>query len=345
MREFLNALKRPAALLLAVLFITACGKSAPEQKVLAITGLTMGTSYNVKWVSTDPDTTTLQQAVTAELVDINNSMSTYIDSSELSKLNRHTVGEWFPVSDQLIEVLSLSRQVSDQSSGQFDATVGPLVNLWGFGPDGRIEKAPSESQIQQLRPRIGYQLLDIDTENKRVRRTADIYIDLSAIAKGYGVDIIAELLEQRGIKNYLVEIGGEMRLQGNKPEQTPWRVAIERPDVTGRSVQGVVLPGNNAVATSGDYRNYFEQDGIRFSHTIDPGTGKPITHKLASVTVITPSCALADAYATALTVMGDEAGYKFAVQQGIEAYFIVKAEEGFKIRMTPGFSKFLDSQE
>lgn len=344
MREFLNALKRPAALLLAVFFITACSFDTPEQ-VRSISGLTMGTSYSIKWVSAESDNTALQQAVSAELVAINNSMSTYIDSSELSQLNQHPVGQWFPVSDRLFELLSLANLISNQSDGQFDSTVGPLVNLWGFGPDGRIEKAPDDAAIQRLRPRIGYQQLELDAEAKRVRRNADIYIDLSAIAKGYGVDILAQLLEAQGIKHYLAEIGGEMRLAGTKPDNVPWRVAIERPDSTGRSVQGVVMPGTNAVATSGDYRNYFEQDGIRFSHTIDPHTGKPINHKLASVTVITPSCAQADAYATALTVMGDEAGYDFAIKQGIEAYFIIKADDGFKVRMTPGFSKFLDSQE
>ncbi len=344
MRDFLNALKRPAALLLAVFFITACSFETQEQ-VRSISGLTMGTSYSIKWVSAEPDSAVLQQAVSAELVAINNSMSTYIDSSELSRLNQHPVGQWFPLSESLLEVLALATLISDQSDGQFDSTVGPLVNLWGFGPDGRVTKAPSEAEIDRLRPHIGYQQLELDTVGKRARRNADIYIDLSAIAKGYAVDIIAQLLEQRGIKRYLVEIGGEMRLAGSKPDKQPWRVAIERPDITERSVQGVIMPGTNAVATSGDYRNYFEQDGVRFSHTIDPNTGKPISHKLASVTVITASCAQADAYATALTVMGDEAGYAFAIAQGIEAYFIVKADDGFKVRMTPGFSKFLDSQE
>ncbi len=344
MREFLNALKRPAALLLAVFFITACSFDTPEQ-VRSLNGLTMGTSYSIKWVSAESDSAALQQAVSAELVAINNSMSTYIDSSELSLLNRQPVGQWLPVSERLLEVLSLANLISEQSAGQFDSTVGPLVNLWGFGPDGRVTKAPSEAEIERLRPRIGYQQLELDAVAKRARRHAGIYIDLSAIAKGYAVDIIAQLLERQGIKRYLVEIGGEMRLAGSKPDNQPWRVAIERPDITERSVQGVIMPGTNAVATSGDYRNYFEQDGVRFSHTIDPNTGKPISHKLASVTVITASCARADAYATALTVMGDEAGYAFAIAQGIEAYFIVKADDGFKVRMTPGFSKFLDSQE
>ncbi|MCV6590048.1 MAG: FAD:protein FMN transferase [Marinobacterium sp.] len=347
MRDFLNALKRPAALLLAVLFITGCGKSEPQQQLLSISGMTMGTTYSIRWVegANTPQASRLQAAVNAELQAINRSMSTYIDDSELSLLNRHPVNQWYPVSGRLLDVLQQAATISEQSEGLFDSTVGPLVNLWGFGPDGRIETAPSAAEIQQLRPRIGYQLLEIDPAEKRVRRLANIYVDLSAIAKGYGVDIIAGLLEQQGIHNYLVEIGGEMRLSGSKPEQQPWRVAIERPDVAGRSVQEVVKPGTHAVATSGDYRNYFEQDGIRFSHTINPHTGKPITHKLASVTVISDSCAQADAYATALTVMGEEKGYAFATAQGIEAYFIVKTADGFRVRMTPGFNQFIDSQE
>ncbi|WP_255611685.1 FAD:protein FMN transferase [Marinobacterium arenosum] len=309
---------------------------------MSVNGLTMGTGYTVKWVGQDPQAVTeLHGRIDQQLQAINDSMSTYIDSSELSRLNRTPQGEWFALSAELFEVLLLARQISEQSAGQFDPTVGPLVNLWGFGPDGRVERAPSDAEIEARRGRIGYQFLELDTAKRRVRKQRDLYVDLSAIAKGYGVDIIARLLEENGIDRYLVEIGGELRVKGSKPDGSSWRLAIESPDSAGRSVHNVIELGQGGIATSGDYRNYFEQDGVRFSHTIDPHTGRPVVHKLASVTVIADNCAAADAYATTLLVMGEERGYAFALEQGLDAYFIVKAADGFETRYTPGFNNYL----
>lgn len=340
MRCFFNiAFKRLAALLLAVLFIGGCGSESAQ--IVAVSGFTMGTTYNVKWVAKDASNKLeVKAAIDQKLLQVNQSMSTYIDESELSVFNKGNISQWYQVSDGLLAVLNLSNQISKSSAGRFDVTVGPLVNLWGFGPDGRIEHAPTAEEINELKPRIGFNKLEIDVVNKRIRRLSPIYVDLSAVAKGYGVDVVANTLEEYGVTSYLVEIGGELRIRGAKPNNTDWLIAVEVPDASERQIQSVIAPGDKGVATSGDYRNYFEENGMRFSHTIDPRTAQPITHKLASVTVVADTAAQADAYATALLVMGDADGLEFAQANGLDAYFIVKSVDGFETKSTPGFERF-----
>lgn len=343
MAKLINQLtpKWLAALLLAIFVLTGC-QSQQQDVVLTVQGLTMGTSYSVKWVSKDADTASIHVAIEQQLKDINQSMSTYIDSSELSQLNRSDSTEWSPVSSALFDVLSLSSSISRKTSGAFDVTVGPLVNLWGFGPDGRILHAPDDAQIQQALARIGATRFELNAQQQQVRKTEpQLYIDLSAVAKGYAVDSVASLLESKGISRYLVEIGGELRANGLKPGGKQWRIAVEAPDETTRAVQRIINVDNISIATSGDYRNYFEENGIRFSHTIDPATGRPISHTLASVTVLASSCAEADALATAFMVMGEKKGYEYAMKQGVHAFFISKTADGFVERMTPGFRKYL----
>lgn len=339
---FSQLMKWPAALLLAAFFISGCQKQ-PEARLEVYNGFTMGTSFNVKWVAAEPDTTTrVGAAITAELTDVNASMSTYIADSELSRFNRSRSLEWQAISPGLAEVLSLAQRISQDSAGAFDVTVGPLVNLWGFGPDGRVVKAPRPEEIEALRQSVGYEKLELDPVRLKLRKAASqTYVDLSAIAKGYGVDRVARLLEAQGFDNYLVEIGGELRAKGVKPDGSSWLVAIESPVAGQRAIQHVIKVTDVAIATSGDYRNYFEEDGVRFSHTIDPQTGAPISHRLASVTVLAASCAQADATATALMVLGTDAGYAYAVSQGVEALFISKTASGFSERMTPGFKEYL----
>jgi len=331
--------KWPAAfLLLAILFLTACSK---EPQIVSLGGPTMGTTYSVKWVDTDlKRAESLHPLIDAKLVEINQQMSTYIKDSELSSFNQSPAGTEVKASDQLFEVLSLAHAISDETDGAFDITVGPLVNLWGFGPEGRIIKAPDNDEIVTLRERIGYQKLKL-ADSRLIRKEADIYVDLSAIAKGYAVDQLAKLLEQNGIEQYLVEIGGELRAKGEKPGQQPWRIAIESPQAGERGVQRIVQVRDVGIATSGDYRNYFEQDGVRYSHTIDPATAKPISHNLASVTVLSPQCAKADAYATAYSVMGPEAAYEHAIKHNVAAFFLIKSGNAFIEKMTPAFEPFL----
>ncbi len=329
--------KWPAALLLAVFVLSGCSK---EPEVIGFNGLTMGTSYSIRWVDTEEDRVEeLRPLVDGLLKQVNQQMSTYIKDSELSRFNALPAGGSLEVSPQLAEVVSESLRISDLSNGAFDVTVGPLVNLWGFGPDGRIIKAPSEEKVERLRQEVGYR--NISVEGNQLTKKGDQYVDLSAIAKGYGVDEVAALLEQHGIKDYLVEIGGELRASGVKPGNVDWRIAIESPVAGERDVERVVSVSDTGIATSGDYRNYFEENGQRFSHTIDPRTGRPITHKLASVTVLRPKCYEADALATTLMVLGDQAGPAFAKEHGIAAFFIIKQGDSFVEQSTPEFDHFL----
>lgn len=227
------------------------------------------------------------------------------------------------------------------TDGAFDITVGPLVNLWGFGPDGRPEEVPSAEALQQVKDRTGYQHLKLRDNPPAVSAEPAQYLDLSAIAKGFGVDQVAKYLESEGISAYLVEIGGEIRVNGQKPDGTAWRLAVEEPSGEGRQVNRIVALQQAAMATSGDYRNYYESQGQRYSHTIDPVTGKPISHSLASVTVITENCMTADALATAFNVMGFERANDLAVEQNLAAYFIVRRGDGFETHATPAFLSYL----
>lgn len=335
-------LKWPAALLLAIFVLQACSKT-PEATIESLNGMTMGTTYSVKWVANaqTPDAEALQQKISQALLAVNQSMSTYIKDSELSLFNQAPAGTQRELSPALFHVLSLAQSISEKTTGAFDVTVGPLVNLWGFGPEGRIVKAPDPQALEQLRTRVGYHYLTLESETRKATKSAGLYVDLSAIAKGYGVDVLADVMEQAGAESYLVEIGGELRSKGIKPGDNPWRIAIESPVEGERTVQRIVTISDVSIATSGDYRNYFEEQGVRYSHTIDPATGKPITHKLASVTVLMPTCAEADALATAFMVMGEQAAYEFALEHKIEAFFIVKSSEGFNELMTPGFEQRL----
>ncbi|MCW8832121.1 MAG: FAD:protein FMN transferase, partial [Colwellia sp.] len=269
---------------------------------------------------------------------------TYIPDSEISRFNQSNSTAAMEISTGFARVLKESIRLGELSAGKLDITVGPLVNLWGFGPEQRPETVPSEEILASTRARIGLKNLHLNG-NQLSKDIPNLYIDLSTTAKGYGVDVVAELIEANGISNYLVEIGGEMRLKGFKHTGELWAIAIEKPilDPSGeqRAVHQVIIPKDNAVATSGDYRNYFEADGQRFSHIIDPATGKPINHNLVSVTVIAPSSMTADGLSTTLMVMGAEQGLTFAQDNNLAALFISKTEHGFKERFTVKFKQYL----
>jgi thiamine biosynthesis lipoprotein len=285
---------------------------------------------------------TLASGIDEVLEDVDASMSTWRDDSELSLFNqRNDQSEWVPVSAGLFEVLQKAREISSMTGGAFDVTIGPVVNLWGFGPQARPEQVPSEESLAMALAATGYEKLELRADPPAVRATPPQYVDLSAIAKGYGVDAVARFLENEGIEAYLVEIGGEVRVNGRKPDGSTWRLAIEQPVSEGREVNRVVALESRAMATSGDYRNYYESEGRRYSHTIDPETGKPIAHRLASVTVIADDCMTADALATGFNVMGYEQANELAVRENIPAYFIVRTEEGFETHQTPAFSSYV----
>ena len=303
-------------------------------------GRTMGTTYNIKLIGENLDTAKLQRGIDDKLKQLNQEMSTYITDSELSRFNQSTSLAAIEVSTGLGRVMSEAVRLGKLSHGALDVTVGPLVNLWGFGPEYRPETVPSDELLAATKARVGLDKLVF--ENGRLHKTTpDLYVDLSTIAKGYGVDLVAEYIEANGINNYLVEIGGEMRLKGFKHTGELWHVAIEKPISDERAVHQIIVPKDNAVATSGDYRIYFEADGQRFSHIINPKTGKPINHKLVSVTVIHPSSMTADGLSTAMMVMGEEKALAFAEANELAVYIIVKTEHGFVEQSTVKFMQYL----
>jgi thiamine biosynthesis lipoprotein len=312
-------------------------------------GPTMGTTFSVVIAGESlelPALERLQVEIDAELATVNAEMSTYLEDSELSRFNTAPAGEPFAASEHLLEVVELAKQVTRASGGAFDVTVGPLVDAWGFGPEVSDRVELSDAQIATLRERVGDSKLELDREAQTLRKTvAGLHVDLSAIAKGHGCDRVAAAVEAAGYANYMIEVGGEVRVCGSNPAGEPWRVGIERPtaDAAGsRAVQAILRVSDVAVATSGDYRNYWEREGVRYSHTIDPRTGRPITHRLASVTVVHPqSAALADAWATALNVLGPDEGLALAEQLDLAVYFLVHTDAGFEVRTSSGFSAYL----
>ncbi|AOP42258.2 FAD:protein FMN transferase [Edwardsiella piscicida] len=326
------------ALLTAALLLSGRG---PTQVDLA--GKTMGTYYAVKYVGVDgaPAPTVVQAEIDRRLERVNDQMSTYRPGSELSRFNQsRTVDVPFPVSADTARVVKEALRINKLTDGALDVTVGPLVNLWGFGPEGRPDREPAAAQIAQRRAWVGIQHLSLQG-NALVKDIPQLYVDLSAIAKGYGVDVVAEYLQSLHIENYMVDIGGEVRTQGHNGEGVPWRIAIEKPSIDAQQrVQTIIQPGQMAIATSGDYRNYFEQDGQRFSHEIDPNTGRPVTHRLASITVLAPTCMTADGLSTGLFVMGPERAMALANQMNIPIYMIVKGEHGFEERASAAFDAY-----
>ena len=327
------------------LLLSGCGSA---EEILKISGSTMGTEYHISWVSQHAkqskrveEQQKLQRLVDQTLVNINKSMSTYDPESELSRLNQSYKTDWQNISADLYQVLMMSMQLNQQSEGAFDITVGPLVNLWGFGPTKSSGKVPEKNEIKMALTSVGSDVIHLRKKGERfeLKLLAPRYMDLSAIAKGYGVDVVGRLLQEQGIKHYLVEIGGEIIAHGHKPQNKPWRIAIEAPNDDGRSAQIIIPLSEMGIATSGDYRNFFEQNGQRFSHTIDGRTGYPVSHKLASVSVLHTSVAMADAWATALTVLGVDAGLQLAEDYNMAAYFIVRTDAGFEQRSSSHFEQ------
>jgi thiamine biosynthesis lipoprotein len=328
---------RPFRLVLAVLLLVSCGERTPSWQ---LTGNTMGTRFTATIVQAMHGDLRdeLQQDIDAVLQDVENAMSTYLVHSEISRFNASTSSDWFSVSESTCRAIEIAERVSRLSDGAFDVTVGPLVNLWGFGPAPVRFEPPPDTEIVAARARVDYRLLHADCEQPALRKErSDIYVDLSAYAKGFGVDRVAELLESRGMHRYLVEVGGELRVRGLNGDDEPWSVAIETPADSGSKGMRIVRMTDGAMATSGDYRNYFESGGQRFSHSIDPRTGRPTRHDLAAVTVADDSAALADALATALLVLGPDDGFARATREGIPAYFQIRTASGFEQRATAAF--------
>ena len=335
-------------ILALVVVLGSCGQPSPKN--FLITGPTMGTSYNISVVSppSNVDKYALQIDIDKLLIDINRQMSTYISDSEISKFNQSPTDTWMSISSDFFAVLELSQSISLLTDGRFDITIGPLVDLWGFGAGSYSDqKIPDEDLLASTLINVGWNNLVLDSQNRAIKKLRPISINLSAIAKGYGVDKVADLLASKDIANYLVEIGGEVRASGLNRENNPWRLGIEEPSLVQQSVQRVVALTDQAIATSGDYRNYFEENGTRFSHTFDPTSGRPIKHNIASVSVVAENAAAADALATALNVLGEKAALELSETENIAAYFIlydnVSPESKYRVVFSSAFSPYLDN--
>jgi thiamine biosynthesis lipoprotein len=320
----------------------AAAAAPAERDVVLLEGRTMGTTFSVKVVGelSAEQQRALAAAVQGELDTVNAQMSTWREDSELSRFNQHAATTPFDVSPETRAVVVEAARVWGATGGAFDPTVGPLVRAWGFG-GGDAPAAPlDDAAIAELRAHLGLDKVAVDREEGTLTKSDPaVELDLSAIAKGWGVDRVHKAVTALGHEDVMVEIGGEVRVSGRSARGERWRLGIERPD-SGRGVvhQVVALEGE-AMATSGDYRNYVERDGQRWSHTIDPRTGRPITHGLASVTVIADDCTTADAWATALNVLGPDEGPAVADAQGLKAYFLVRAGDGFEPRLSAALAE------
>jgi thiamine biosynthesis lipoprotein len=332
-----------AALVFAALCCTAC---RPQPSSERIAGETMGTTYDVT-VTLSPDgirRSDLESTIDAVLDGINRHLSTYDPSSEISRFNANPSIDWIPVSTVLLDAVTQSEQVSLATNGAFDITVGPIVRAWGFGSS--VEGAtdpPGGEQVERLRAATGHDKLEARVDPPALRKSLPaLQIDVDGIAPGIAVDRIAERFEALGIRDYLVELGGEVRARGLSPAGRAWRVAIEAPVAGERRPHALLELDGFAVSTSGDYRDFRVTAGRRVSHTIDPRTAAPVTHRLTSVTVVHASAAVADAFSTALMVLGPDEGMDVARRLGLAALFITRSpgEGSFFESQTPEFARF-----
>ncbi len=345
MSIYLNRSKQVRTWLVALaslLLLAGCEQSVEQ---VYLSGPTMGTTYNIKYIQQDgiPSSDVLHKDIDRLLEQVNDQMSTYRKDSELSRFNQYQDTAPFEVSPQTATVVREAIRLNNVTLGALDVTVGPLVNLWGFGPEARPEVVPTDEELAERKANIGIEHLKADG-NLLSKDLPHLYVDLSTIAKGWGVDVVADYIESQGVNNYMVEVGGEIRLKGINREGISWRIAVEKPTVDQRTIQEIIEPGDYAIATSGDYRNYFERDGVRYSHIIDPQTGRPINNRVVSVTVLDKSCMTADGLATGLMVLGEEKGIEVAEQNNIPVFMIVKTDDGFEEVASSAFKPFLNRQ-
>lgn len=316
---------RQTLLTFAALALTACQNQAYR---IEMSGPTMGTTYNVTVITDGGQVKkeTLETLIADTLKDVNASYSNWDPKSEISRFNAQQTTESVKVSQGLQDMLAAADRIHGATDGKFDLTIKPLVNLWGFGPKGRIEKQPSDTEIEFTRQKVGQsKVITMDDAALTLQKTVpNATVDLASIAKGYGIDAVSDALIKAGAENFMVEIGGDIYVSGETERKADWKVGIERPDMGSRGLEDIVEISNMGMATSGDYRNFFEENGLRFSHIIDPKSGRPITHRTTSVSVFAETAMEADAWATALLVVGAEDGLDIATQNGLAALFIVR---------------------
>ncbi|QJQ95619.1 MULTISPECIES: FAD:protein FMN transferase [Halomonadaceae] len=339
-----------STLLVLALLVAGCSSEEAElESPVRLQGNIFGSFYQVS--ISDRLTASRAEALEAGFLEVLNeidaTMSTYREDAELVDFNHSPIGEWQTLSDELIEVLAISETILQLSGGAFDPTIGGLANLWSFGPEARPREIPDEQELQSRLDEIGFAQLEVDTNSLQARRLSEVFVDLSGVAKGYATDRVATYLDGEGVEHYLVNLGGDLIAKGYRDrDSTPWRIGVEVPEDGSQQIAQHTLPVHDmSVATSGDYRNYFEEDGRRFSHTIDPRSGYPVDHTLASVSVLHPSNAWADAWATALLVLGPDEGLALAREQELMVLTLERDSEGWTSRTSPAFVDYFGREQ
>ncbi|MGR2738547.1 FAD:protein FMN transferase [Billgrantia sp. Q4P2] len=346
----MNSVLRPVVVfaLCLGLLLTGCSENdRPLDSPVRLEGGIFGTFYQVTIADslTQGQARELEEGLLEVLEQVDAAMSIYRDDSELMAFNQAPLGEWQPLSNELIEVLAISQSVAEASNGAFDVTIGGLVNLWSFGSEARPREVPDAETLRARLDEVGPDSIEIDENAMQARRLRDVFVDLGGVAKGHATDRVAAYLDGQSIEHYLVNLGGDLVTRGYRDgEGEPWRIGVEAPLDDRQEATHIVPLHDISVATSGDYRNYFEENGQRFSHTIDPRTGHPIRHHVASATVAHPSNAWADAWATAMMVMGDEEGLALARDQGLKVLLLVREGEGWSSLASPAFADYLGGE-
>ena len=319
-------------------------RPAIGRHVAEFRGFSMGGTFSVKIVTARDELETpglqeVDRALRSTLDRLEGLMSTWDPDSELSRFNRSTSLDPFTVAPETFEVFKWSLEVGRATGGALDVTIGPLVDAWGFGPGARRQTAPTDDEIERLLAATGPGRVELDPAAVTVRKTrADVQCDLSSVVPGYAADRIARVLADRGFTDFLIDVGGEVLARGRSQAGTPWQVAIERPELHGDAIQLQVPLSDLAITTAGDYRKYREINGQRVAHILDPRTGRPLAHRLASVTVVDALAVRADAFDTALMVLGTDAGMALATKLNLAALFIERTSDGFVERATPRFA-------
>lgn len=327
---------RLSGLLVLAGVLSGCGNGDSLER---FDGPTMGSRYSIQYVrhASTPGPKAVQAEVENILAEVDRQFSTYRSDSDTERFNALPAGRCQVMPGSVLELVRVGERLSSQSEGSYDLTVEPLLNLWGFGPQAREEKVPSAQALAEVQQRVGHSHLRIDGD--RLCKDAAVEVDFNSIAAGYAVDTIAAKLEAMGIHDYLAEATGELKAVGKKLDGSPWRIALEEPRDDEQVAERIIAVDGYGVSTSGDYRNYFEQGGRRYSHTFDARTGTPVLHTLASVTVIHPSALMADGLSTLLLILGPERGWDYAETHNIGAFFVIRADTGFVIRTNQAFER------
>jgi len=336
--------------LIAVLFLTSCQRNDEVPSLVSVSGSTMGTLYRVKIATPElspQDIQSLARLIQSTLDAINQEMNHYNPDSEISRFNAWEKGSAFEIGDDFYEVVKRSFEIYDATEGAFDITIAPIVNLWGFGPeDVARETPPSALEIKKALSQSGQDQLVLSPSKTLLKKTSGLTLDVSAIAKGYAVDAVSQALKANGYQNFMVEIGGEVFVAGHTLEAKPWTIGVQSPQTQvgfENTLHRKLLLTNLALATSGNYQNYLDLEGKHYSHILDPRTGYPTPTSIVSASVIAPECSIADAAATAVTVLGLENGLAWIESEPeLEAMLLIQTEDNeLQEVLSSGFKKYI----